>query len=280
MRALDGKVAIVTGAARKRGIGRAIALRLAREGADVAVSGLPAGPGKSLPPHEREENWNGVESLAGEIRALGRRALARDCDVTKVDQVEALVNAATRELGGVDIVVNNAGVPSGAGAAPIADMENALWRATLDVNLTGVYLVSKYAARQMIAAGKGGAIVNISSTAGRRGIVDYGAYCASKFGVIGFTQQLALELAKHRIRVNCICPGSTDTDMMDGTFRRTAETVGAKFVDVKKGVANIIPMGRQGTPDEQAAACFFLVGPDASYITGQTLNVDGGLAMN
>ncbi|MCC6918755.1 MAG: SDR family oxidoreductase [Alphaproteobacteria bacterium] len=279
MGTLDGKVALVTGSARKRGIGRAIALRLAREGADVVVSGFPRDPA-SYPEHERAEGWRGAASLADEIRALGRKAVALDCDVTQPAAVQALVDAALRELGGLDIVVNNAGVPSGAGATPIVEIDDALWQNTVDVNLTGVYHVSKLAARAMIAAGRGGAIVNISSTAGRRGIANYGAYCASKFAVIGFTQQLALELAKHAIRVNCICPGSTDTDMMDGTFRRTADHAGTQFERVKGGVKLGIPLGRQGLPEEQAAACFFLVGPDSSYITGQTLNVDGGLSMN
>jgi len=279
MGALDGKVALVTGSARKRGIGRAIALRLAREGADVAVSGFPRDP-SSLPEHERAEGWRGAASLAEEIRMLGRHALAQDCDVTKADQVQALIDATQRELGGIDIVINNAGVPSGAGSTSIVEIDDALWQNTIDVNLTGVYYVSKFSARTMIGAGKGGAIVNISSTAGRRAFADYGAYCASKFAVIGFTRQLALELAKHAIRVNCICPGSTDTDMMDGTFRRTAERVGTKFERIKGGVAGGIPLGRQGHPDDQAAACFFLVGPDSSYITGQTLNVDGGLSMD
>src|SRR5262249_4511457 len=122
--------------------------------------------------------------------------------------------------------------------------------------------------------------VNVSSTAGRMGFAAYGAYCATKFAVIGLTQQLALELAKDRIRVNCICPGSTDTDMMDGTFRRTAERAGTDFATIKSGVRNVIPMSGQGRAEEQAAAVSFLVGPDASYVTGQTLNVDGGLRMD
>lgn len=279
MGVLDGKVALVTGSARKRGIGRAIALRLAREGADVVVSGAPRDP-DSRPAHEKDEGWLGSASLAEEIRALGRRAVALDCDVTQGTQVEALVAAATRELGGLDIVVNNAGVASGAGSTSIVEIDDGLWNNTVEVNLNGVYLVSKFAGRAMIAAGKGGAIVNISSTAGRRAYADYGAYCATKFAVIGFTRQLALELAPHQIRVNCICPGSTDTDMMDGTFRRTAAKVGTEFERIKSGVARGVPLGRQGHPDDQAAACFFLVGPESSYITGQTLNVDGGISMD
>ena len=128
--------------------------------------------------------------------------------------------------------------------------------------------------------GNGGCIVNISSMAGRQGLANYGAYCATKWAMIGLTQQLALELASDRIRVNCVCPGSTDTDMMDGTFGRTAARIGTTAEIAKKGTASRIPWGRQGHVSEQAAAVAYLASDDAGYITGQTLNVDGGLRMD
>jgi 3-oxoacyl-[acyl-carrier protein] reductase/meso-butanediol dehydrogenase/(S,S)-butanediol dehydrogenase/diacetyl reductase len=274
-----GHVAIVTGAGRKRGIGRAIALRLAAGGADVAVAGSPRDPA-TFPEHERAEGWLGIASVAEEIRALGRKSIAVDCDVTVKGDVEALVARAVAELGGLTILVNNAALPSEAGQASIVSMDDAVWYRTVDVNLNGLYLVTKACAREMIAGGKGGSIVNISSTAGRIGIPDYGAYCATKWGMIGFTQQLALELAPHGIRVNCTCPGSTDTDMMDGTFRRTAEKFGIDPAAPKQGAINRIPLRRQGRPADQAAAVAFLCSDDAAYITGQTLNVDGGLSMD
>jgi 3-oxoacyl-[acyl-carrier protein] reductase/meso-butanediol dehydrogenase/(S,S)-butanediol dehydrogenase/diacetyl reductase len=276
---LSGKVALVTGAARKRGIGRAIALRLASDGADVVVSGLPRDPA-TYPPDERTEGWRGVESVAGEIRALGRKALAIDCDVAVRKQVEEMVARTVSELGGIDILVNNAALPSEAGAAPIADMDDVNWYRTVDVNLNGLYLVTKAVARRMIAQNRGGAIVNISSAAGRMGIPSYGAYCTTKWGMVGFTQQLALELVGHGIRVNCTCPGSTDTDMMDGTFGRTGRAFGVPADAAKKLLMERVPMQRQGRSEEQAAAVAFLVSDDASYITGQTLNVDGGLSMD
>jgi len=279
MGGLDGAVVLVTGAARKRGLGRAIALRAAEEGANVAVCGLKRDPA-SRPDHEKAEGWTGVESLAEEIRAMGRRALAADADVTSREQIADLIARIASDLGPLNGLVNNAGVASEAGAAPILDMDDEVWRHTIDVNLTGVYLASKLAARVMLDGGRGGSIVNISSLAGRFGIPNYGAYCASKFGVIGLTQQMSAELARSGIRVNCVCPGSTDTDMMDGTMRRQAERGGLAFETVKASYAPGIPMGRQGRPEEQAAATIFLLGPDASYITGQTLNVDGGIRMD
>lgn len=279
MQGLEGKVAVVTGAGRHRGIGRAIALRLAEEGADVAVAGYRREPA-TFPAHETEIGWLGAPSVAEEIRAMGRRSTAIEGDVSDSDDVAALVDRAVTDLGGIDVLVNNAALPSQAGAAPILDMDEALWFRTVDVNLNGLYLVTRDVGRVMRDQGRGGAIVNISSLAGRMGLPAYGGYTATKWAMIGLTQQLALELAGDRIRVNCVCPGSTDTDMMDGTFRRSAELAGRDFATWKQRTAASVPWGRQGTPEEQAAAVAFLASDDAGYITGQTINVDGGLRMD
>jgi NAD(P)-dependent dehydrogenase (short-subunit alcohol dehydrogenase family) len=276
---LAGKVALITGAARYRGIGRAIALRLADDGADIVVCGRPRTPA-SFPPHEQDMGWRGVSSLAEEIRQKGRRALALDCDVTKKEQVVAMIDAVKAEFGRLDIIVNNAGVPSNAGSSPILDTDEDVWYETMDVNVNGVFLVTKYGGRLIRDCGNGGAIVMIASLAGRVGLQDYGAYCASKFGVIGFTQQLALELAGIGIRVNCVSPGSHDTDMMDGTIARATEKYHLPDGSFRQQLENFIPMGRQGKVSELAAVVSFMCSSDASYVTGQTINVDGGARLD
>ncbi|MEP4149253.1 MAG: SDR family NAD(P)-dependent oxidoreductase [Halioglobus sp.] len=276
---LSGKVALITGAARHRGIGRAIALRLAEDGADIVICGRPRSP-ESYPAHEQEMKWRGVDSLAQEIEGKGRQALALECDVTNKDQVVAMIETIKARFGRLDIIVNNAGVPSDAGASPILETDEDVWYQTMDVNVNGVFLVSKYGGRLMRDSGNGGAIVMIASLAGRVGLQDYGAYCASKFGVIGFTQQLALELAKTGIRVNCVSPGSHDTDMMDGTIARTTELYQLPDGSFKQQLEEFIPMGRQGKVSELASVVSFMCSKDASYVTGQTINVDGGARLD
>lgn len=276
---LTGKVALVTGAGRHRGLGRAMALRLAEDGAELIVTGLHREPDEQ-PEREQTMGWTGVNSLAAEIEATGRAALAVECDLTDKEAVAELVQAGLQRFGRIDILVNNAGVPSGAGAAPVLDMDDDLWYSTVDVNLNSVYLVTKAVGQAMRAREKGGSIINISSTAGRRGIPDYGAYCATKFAVVGFTQQCAMEMAKYGIRVNCIAPGSHATDMMDGTIGRTAVKFGISTEQVTAGIRSASPMQRQGLPTELAASVAFLAGADSSFMTGQTLNVDGGAHMS
>jgi len=275
---LAGKVAIVTGAGRLRGIGRAVALRLAEDGADVAVSQLPR-PLEAAPEHEREAGWRGVGSVADEIRALGRKALALDVDVTKPDQVREMVERTGGELGRIDILVNNAGLALVSGKKSLWETEDDEWFREIDVNVNGVFHCCKAVARQLVEQGEGGRILNISSLAGRVAQPQYGGYTPAKFAVIGLTQMLALELAPHNVTVNAVCPGSTDTDMMDGTFRRTGERMGIPFEMVKEGVKRFIPLGRQAKPEEIAAVVTYLASPGSAYITGQSISVDGGIGM-
>ncbi|MDX6704057.1 MAG: meso-butanediol dehydrogenase / (S,S)-butanediol dehydrogenase / diacetyl reductase [Baekduia sp.] len=277
MASLDGKVALVTGAARRRGIGRGIALELARAGADVVVHGLPRAP-SDLPSAERAIDWQGARSVADEVTALGRRAMAVEGDLTDRETVRRIALEVEERLGTVDVLVNNAAVPGGAGDAAIIDLDDELWYRTVDVNLNAVYLVTKAFAGGMVRAGAG-SIINISSVAGRAGQPRMGAYCATKFAVVGLTQQLALELAP-AVRVNCICPGSTDTDMMDGTFVRRDQAAGSAPGTAKAARVRSLPLARQGRPEDLGNAVVFLASDAASWITGQTLNVDGGQRMD
>jgi 3-oxoacyl-[acyl-carrier protein] reductase/meso-butanediol dehydrogenase/(S,S)-butanediol dehydrogenase/diacetyl reductase len=275
---LAGKVAIVTGAGRMRGIGRAIAVRLAEDGADVAVSAISRSPEK-MPQPERDAGWRGVESVASEIADLGRKALSLDADVTKPKDVGRIVERTMAELGRIDILVNNAGLALVSGKKNLWEMEDHEWYREIDVNLHGVYHCSKAVAKVMVEQGEGGRIMNISSLAGRVAQPQYGGYTPAKFAVVGLTQMLALELAPHGVTVNALCPGSTDTDMMDGTFRRTGERMGIPFEMIKRGVKTFIPLGRQAEPAEMASVVAYLASPAAAYITGQAINVDGGIVM-
>ena len=276
--ALKGKVAIVTGAGRMRGIGRAIALRLAEDGADVVVTAV-ARPPDSFPDHEREANWRGAESVAEEVRALGRRALAIDTDVTDPASVQSMVARTRAELGRIDILVNNAGLAIVSGKKNLWEVDDDEWRREIDVNLNGVFRCCKAVSRILVDQTEGGRVINISSLAGRLAQPQYGGYTPAKFAVVGLTQALALELAPHNVTVNCIAPGSTDTDMMDGTFRRTGERLGVPFEMVKGAIKNFVPLRRQGEPSEIASVVSYLASPHAAYITGQTISVDGGAIM-
>ena len=278
MTGLDGKVALVTGAARHRGIGRAIAVRLAEFGADVVVVGSPRPPDQ-YPDDEKAVGWEGAKSVSREIDALGRRGLAINADLSQQGESERIVEAAVAVFGHVDILVNNAGVAY-CGEKNLWEIDEHEWYEVVDVNLNAVYLLTASVMRRMVPAGRGGRIINISSTAGRIGVPQYGAYGATKWAMIGLTQMLALEAAPHQITVNCDAPGSVDTDMMDGTLRHMASRFGSEASAMKQAVIRTVALGRQGRPTDIAAAVAFFASNDASWITGQTLNVNGGTPMN
>lgn len=271
MGVLSGQVAIVTGASRRRGIGRATALKLAKMGASVVPVGRR--------PVDARDGWHGAASVAEEIAADGGSARAFHCDITRSDEVEALVDGVVAEFGRLDILINNAGASDTGDLKPITELDDGTWDHGMEVNAKGAYLAIKFAMRPMIAQ-RAGSIVNVASLAGRQGMANYGAYCAAKFGLIGLTQQAALEGGRHNVRVNCVCPGATDTDMLQATFSESADRKGVDVEAVRESVSRSIALRRIGDPAELAAAIAFLAGPEASFITGQTLNVCGGQRMD
>jgi NAD(P)-dependent dehydrogenase (short-subunit alcohol dehydrogenase family) len=266
---LDGKIAIVTGAGRHNGIGRHIALALARQGADIAVTGSGRPP-EAYPEDEKAMGWRDVESVAEEIRELGRRALPMVVDIAQADQVQRLVDETRRELGRIDILVNNAAAARGNDRVPVVQLEEAEWRKVIEVNLTGTFLVTKAVAGALIEQGEGGRIVNISSIAGREGIPTFAAYGTTKAGIILFTRVLARELASHGINVNCVCPGLVGTYRMKDIVQQGP---------MREAFMRTIPLGREGQPEEIGELVAFLCGPDTSYVHGQAINIDGGRVM-
>lgn len=277
MQGIDGRVALVTGAARPRGIGRATALRLAREGADVACLDI-ARPYADFPGHGVASS-DDLDEVVAEIQALGRRAEALRCDVSSWDEVHAAVESASDELGVITLVANVAGGAGfGMGLGPLLGISEAEWDVVVDVNLKGTWMVSRACANKMVAAGEGGRIVNVASQAGKRGFGGLGAYCAAKAGVILLTQTLALELGPSNITVNAVCPGTVDTDLLnpDGRMQQLLSGMPGGF---DAWLQREIPLGRLETGDDVAASIAFLCSDDASYITGEALNVSGGQTM-
>lgn len=274
---IAGKVALVTGAARRRGIGRATALRLAREGADVACLDI-ARPYAEFPQYG-VASGDELEEVVREIRALGRRSLAIRADVSRWDEVHAAVAQAHEALGRIDVCCNVAGgAGAGMGAGPLLQIGEAEWDRVVDVNLKGTWMVARACAERMLAGGRGGRIVNVSSQAGKRGFAMLGAYCAAKAGVILLTQVLAQELGPSGITVNAVCPGTVDTDLLNKDHQ-FEQLVGGLEGDFDRWVRREIPLARLETADEVAAAIAFLASDDAAYITGEALNVSGGQTM-
>jgi sorbitol-6-phosphate 2-dehydrogenase len=259
--ALVDKVAVVTGEA--QGLGAAICFRLAREGAGVVVADL---------------NPEGAEQTAGQVVVqTGCRALAVQVDVTREAEVQAMVSRAVDEFGRLDILVSNAGILV---AEAVDEFPAEKWRLVVDVNLFGYFLCAKHAARVMMAQ-RNGVIIQVNSKSGKKGSYKNSAYAASKFGGIGLTQSLALELAEYGIRVNAVCPGNLlDSPLwVDSLYAQYARKWGITEQKVRQRYIDQVPLKRGCTYDDVTNVIAFLASDQASYMTGQAINVTGGQEM-
>lgn len=272
MTTLAGKVALVTGGG--RGIGRGIALALADAGADVAIGDVDTlSAGAHQYGDERVSGFEHAQRTAAEIGERGRRSVAIAADVTSKADCAMMVADTARELGGLDILVCNAGVVS---LAPVAAMDEATWDLTFAVNVKGVFLACQAAIPLLVE--RQGCIVNIASVAGKNGAPGLAHYCASKFAVVGFTNALAKELAPANVRVNAVCPGILRTQMWEylaETLRAPGETRDESW---ERYVRQLIPLARPQTPEDIGRAVVFLA--SAPNVTGQALNVDGGIELH
>lgn len=274
---LNGKIALVTGAGGEYGIGRAIAMRIAEDGADVAVSDLTESPYAGS-----ESDWAGLPQVVDQIRSLGRRSIGITADVSQADHVEEMVRNVIGEFGRIDILVNNAGAPAGPDRVPVTELDEATWDRVQLVNVKGTFLCCRKTAQHMIDRGGGGKIINMSSRLGKRGEARHTAYCASKFAIIGFTQSLAMELAAHQINVNAICPGMVDTERIDtiaAALVPGTSTTREKRTQMVKKIASEVPLGRVAQGSDVARTAAFLASSESDYLTGLSISATGGLEM-
>jgi NAD(P)-dependent dehydrogenase (short-subunit alcohol dehydrogenase family) len=246
----EGRVAIVTGAG--SGIGRATALALGREGARVSAC---------------DRSVEKAEATVREIVAGGGIAAAAEADVSKADHCQRVVSETVARWGTLDVLINNAGIGT---SGSVLTTDEATWDRLIAVNLKGVFLMSKAALSVMVPK-RTGTIVNAGSIAGLRGIFDRAAYVASKFGVVGLTKAMAIDHVKDGIRINCVCPGTTETPWIEERLKEAPDAVAERALLVARQ-----PMGRMGTAEEMAAAYLFLASEESSFTTGTALVVDGG----
>jgi meso-butanediol dehydrogenase/(S,S)-butanediol dehydrogenase/diacetyl reductase len=277
MYGLEGKVAIVTGSGRHKGLGKEMAFRLGQEGCNVVVADLGRTEGELFPDHGVGTTAE-MEEVAEEIRATDAAVATVACDVRSEPQVEALVAAAVAEFGRLDIVVSNAGI--GYLMELVTEMDEEKWDAVLDVNLKGMFLCTKHAARQMIEQRDGARMINIASQAAKSGFPYASAYVASKHGVMGFTRSIAIELGQHGITCNAICPNHVTTGLGAWQNEFFSDALGMTEEQYMDAMRARIPLGRAGLTDDIAKACAFLASEQASYITGEALNVSGGEEMH
>jgi len=257
-------VALITGSA--QGLGHSIALRLARDGFDIALNDI-------TPKHDQ------LRAVADEIEKTGRRTLLVPADVTVDEEVKGMMDAVTKGLGGLDVLVANAGV---FGLSPLISTELHEWERIIAVNVNGTFLCYKHAAQQMIKQGRGGRIIGASSISGRLGKPLLSPYCASKFAIRGLTQAAALELGPHNITVNCYAPGQIKTPMTAGMSDPDGDFAKAdpEMVEIWKGRAATRGLKYDGQPEDIASLVSYLASKEAHFITGQSITVDGGMVLS
>ena len=280
MAGLEGKVALITGAGGMRGVGRATALKLAGQGADIALTDVHREP-DDLPPAEVRAGWRAIESVSEEVTALGSSCLPVYCDLGYSDQIQDMVSRVMEHYGRVDILVNNARAIVGRDKVPVTDLPEEVWDHFLAINTTAVFLCTKMVGREMVRMGKGGRIINIASDAAKRANALGAAYSASKFAVLGLTQASALDLAPYGINVNAVCPGPINTDRLSYWERARAEEQGVPLEEFRATIVEdsgrATPLGRIAEPEDIADMIGFLCSDQARFITGQAYNVNGGL---
>lgn len=257
----SNKIVVITGGG--KGIGRAISLRFAEEGADLLIG--------------YNSDQAAADETAKEVEKAGRRVKVMKVDVTKKSDCEALVRAAVDQFGRIDVAVNNAGVST---MNWVVDMTEDEWDFNMDVNAKGVFLCCQAQVKQFIQQGKGGRIVNVASLASKRPVPLLAHYAASKFAVLGFAKSLALEVAKYGITVNNVCPGLVKTAMQEREIGWEAKLKGVNADQIKKEYVEAVPLGRLEEPDDVAGVVLFLSSDDAAYMTGQAVNVTGGMEMD
>ena len=264
---LDGKVAIITGAGRRRSIGRGAALGLARRGCIVVPVGTGRDPA-SFPEDEKRMGWRDVESVAEEVRSLGPRALPLVADVSRRDQVQGMVDRVVREFGRVDFLVNNAAAPKGEDRVPLVELSEGQLRLVLEVKVLGSFFCAQAVAKVLVEQGEGGSIVNVSSIAGKRPMPNSAAYAAGNAALDALTSSLSRELGGHGVRVNSVCPGLVETSRWDSDIGTAGWA---------KRIREMVPLQRPTDGDETGEFIAFLCTSAGSYINGQCINFDGGV---
>ena len=270
---LRGKVAIVTGSGRPKGLGEAMVKRLAAEGCKVVVSDIGAARGAEMPETAIGSSKE-MQQIVDEIRAAGGEAIGLVCDVLEEAQVAELVAKTVAHYGRLDIMVNNAGI--GYLMKPIVEMTQADWDAVLGVNLRGAFFGIKHAAKRFIAQGQGGRIINIGSQASKSGFPFASAYVSSKHGMVGLTRSAAIEFGSQCITVNTICPNHVTTGLGAWQNQFFSAATGRSEEKYLADMRARIPLGRPGLQEDIAKACAFLASGEAAYITGEAMNVSGG----